>query len=96
MAMKLEVIITHDETNNKCSVEWTTASTQQVTRQEEQTLSLVKKRCYFNWVTQRHRLLSINVTCHERGKTNAKTRAPKRPRSQNHPTRWLARVCFNG
>ncbi|WP_272578608.1 MULTISPECIES: hypothetical protein [Providencia] len=43
MAMKLEVIITHDETNNKCSVEWTTASTQQVTRQEEQTLSLVKK-----------------------------------------------------
>lgn len=43
MAMKLEVIITHDETNNKCSVEWTTASTQQVTRQEEHTLSLVKK-----------------------------------------------------
>ncbi|HHN8581128.1 hypothetical protein MKT39_016825 [Providencia rettgeri] len=43
MAMKLEVIITHDETNNKCSVEWTTVSTQQVTRQEEQTLSLVKK-----------------------------------------------------
>lgn len=43
MAMKLEVIIIHDETNNKCSVEWTTASTQQVTRQEEQTLSLVKK-----------------------------------------------------
>nr|ELR5097112.1 hypothetical protein [Providencia rettgeri] len=38
-----EVIITHDETNNKCSVEWITASTQQVTRQEEQTLSLVKK-----------------------------------------------------
>lgn len=43
MAMKLEVIITHDETNNKCSVEWITASTQQVTLQEEQTLSLVKK-----------------------------------------------------
>ncbi|MEY0006543.1 hypothetical protein AB7W79_10960 [Providencia rettgeri] len=43
MAMKLEIIITHDEASNKCSVEWTTASTQQVTRQEERTLSLVKK-----------------------------------------------------
>ncbi|WP_180737844.1 hypothetical protein [Providencia stuartii] len=43
MAMKLEVIITHDETSNKCSVEWSTASSENVTQQEKQTLSQVQK-----------------------------------------------------
>ncbi|UBX48907.1 hypothetical protein LDO51_17495 [Providencia alcalifaciens] len=43
MDMKLEVIITHDETSNKCSVEWSTDTTEHVTTQEEHTLSMVKK-----------------------------------------------------
>lgn len=43
MAMKLEVIITHDETSNKCSVEWSTASSEKVTQQEKQTLSQIQK-----------------------------------------------------
>lgn len=43
MAMKLEVIITHDETNNKCSVEWSTAATENVTQQEKQTLTQIQK-----------------------------------------------------
>ncbi len=43
MAMKLEVIITHDETNNKCSVEWSVDTTERTTTQEEKTLSMVKK-----------------------------------------------------
>ncbi|HHR6078378.1 TPA: hypothetical protein ACS7ZY_000709 [Providencia alcalifaciens] len=43
MAMKLEVIITHDEVSNKCSVEWSTASTENVTQQEKQTLSQIQK-----------------------------------------------------
>lgn len=43
MAMKLEVIITHDEVSNKCSVEWSTDTTEHTTSQEEHTLSIVKK-----------------------------------------------------
>ncbi|WP_430442393.1 hypothetical protein ACLI07_09875 [Providencia huaxiensis] len=43
MAMKLEVIITHDEANNKCSVEWSVDTTEHTTSQEEKTLSMVKK-----------------------------------------------------
>lgn len=43
MSMKLEVIITHDETSNKCSVEWSTDTTEHVTTQEERTLAMVKK-----------------------------------------------------
>ncbi|EUD07596.1 hypothetical protein ABN242_03990 [Providencia alcalifaciens] len=43
MAMKLEVIITHDEESNKCSVEWSTDTTEHVTTQEEHTLLMVKK-----------------------------------------------------
>ena len=41
--MKLEVIITHDEVSNKCSVEWSTASTENVTQQEKQALSQIQK-----------------------------------------------------
>ncbi|MTC34902.1 hypothetical protein GKR67_09780 [Providencia alcalifaciens] len=43
MAMKLEVIITHDEESNKCSVKWSTDTTEHVTTQEEHTLLMVKK-----------------------------------------------------
>ncbi|EJD6670188.1 hypothetical protein NQ837_000232 [Providencia rettgeri] len=43
MAMKLEVIITHDEASNKCSVEWSVDTTEHTTSQEEKTLSMVKK-----------------------------------------------------
>ncbi|AWF39209.1 MULTISPECIES: hypothetical protein [Proteus] len=43
MAMKLEVVITHDETTNKCSIEWSTASTKYVTEQEQQALSSMQK-----------------------------------------------------
>ncbi|MEY0962610.1 hypothetical protein AB7200_04320 [Providencia alcalifaciens] len=43
MAMKLEVIITHDEESNKCNVEWSTDTTEHVTTQEEHTLLMVKK-----------------------------------------------------
>ncbi|WP_374446095.1 hypothetical protein [Providencia sp.] len=43
MAMILEVIITHDEASNKCSVEWSTDTTEHVTTQEEHTLLMVKK-----------------------------------------------------
>lgn len=35
MAMKLEVIITHDEASNKCSVEWSVDTTEHTTSQEE-------------------------------------------------------------
>ncbi|ARX35379.1 MULTISPECIES: hypothetical protein [Proteus] len=43
MAMKLEVVITHDEATNKCSIEWSTASTKNVTEQEQQALSSMQK-----------------------------------------------------
>ncbi len=43
MAMKLEIIITHDETNNKCSVEWSVDTTENVTQQEKQTLTQIQK-----------------------------------------------------
>lgn len=43
MSMKLEVIITHDEASNKCSVEWSVDTTEHTTSQEEKTLSMVKK-----------------------------------------------------
>ncbi|MBS7782426.1 hypothetical protein [Providencia stuartii] len=43
MAMKLEIIINHDEDSNKSSIEWSTASTDNVTKQERQMLSQVQK-----------------------------------------------------
>lgn len=43
MAVKLEIIINHDEDSNKSSIEWTTASTNDVTKQERQMLSQVQK-----------------------------------------------------
>lgn len=41
--MKLEIIINHDEDSNKSSIEWSTASTNDVTKQERQMLSQVQK-----------------------------------------------------
>ncbi|MEY0337811.1 hypothetical protein AB7V82_14510 [Providencia stuartii] len=43
MVMKLEIIINHDENSNKSSIEWSTASTEDVTKQERQMLSQVQK-----------------------------------------------------
>ncbi len=43
MAMKLEIIINHDEGSNKSSIEWSTASTEDVTKQERQMLLQVQK-----------------------------------------------------
>lgn len=43
MAMKLEVIIMHDEASDKCSVEWSVNTTERTTTQEEKTLSMMKK-----------------------------------------------------
>ena len=60
MAMKLEVVITHDETTNKCSIEWSTASTKMSQSNEQQALSSMQKALLrYNWAPYKYSYYSL-------------------------------------
>ncbi|MGO0229428.1 hypothetical protein ACTMLF_14630 [Proteus mirabilis] len=71
MSMKLEVVITHDETTNKCSIEWSTASTKNVTEQEQQALSSMQKALLLQLGRPINTAIIHYCDMSQRGKTNA-------------------------
>lgn len=70
MAMKLEVVITHDEATNKCSIEWSTASTKMSQSKNSKHFHQCKSVIATTGAPYKYSYYSLSDMS-QRGKTNA-------------------------